>query len=297
MSSAPVHDSVFRFRAIRSRGGAIEDDPEPMVQQQFARLRFFQQTVGVGDGPVLDWGCGSGFNCRWLKDAGAAREVFGFDLSADAVELARRSFPDVPFTVADACDPTLALRPGHWSRILSCEVLEHVPDMDAFLSNLRRHLAGDGVAFVTTPNRLVFSLGFEPSPVNKEHVKELDLRELTLLLRRHFSSVTLYGQRFRNPALLKTWEDDVRGKIELCRKGARWVRPPSLRERLREHRLVNWLYQAPALRSAWKAVRWRLGGRLADLVRRPRPPYRWDDFEFVSGDLADSVWFCAVVRP
>ena len=253
--------------------------------------------VGAADVPVLDWGCGSGFNCHWLKDTRAAGEVFGFDLSADAIALARRSFPDIPFAVADACDPALALRPGHWARILSCEVLEHVPDMDAFLANIRRHLAADGVAFVSTPNRLVFSLGFEPSPVNQEHIKELDLPELTLLLRRHFSSVTLYGQRFRNPALLKAWEEDVRHKIELCRTGARWVRSVSLRERLREHRFVNWLYQAPALRSAWKAIRWRLGSRFADLLRRRRPPYRWDDFEFVSGDLADSVWFCAVLRP
>jgi 2-polyprenyl-3-methyl-5-hydroxy-6-metoxy-1,4-benzoquinol methylase len=45
-------------------------------------------------------------------------------------------------------------------------VLEHVPDMPAFLPNLRRHLAAGGAAFVTTPNRPVFSLGHEPSPVN-----------------------------------------------------------------------------------------------------------------------------------
>lgn len=297
MSSAPIHDSVFQFRAVRSPDRAIEDDPEPMVQQQFARLRFFHRVVGTGGGRVLDWGCGSGFNGHWLKEACAVREVFGFDLSADAVELARRSYPEVPFAVADACDPALALRPGHWDRILSCEVLEHVPDMDAFLANIRRHLAADGVAFVSTPNRLVFSLGFEPSPVNKEHIKELDLPELAQLLRRHFSSVTLYGQRFRNPALLKAWEDDVRGKIALYRTGARWVRPLSLRERLRGRPFVNRLYQAPALRSAWKMIRWRLGGRFADLFRRRRPPYRWDDFEFASSDLTDSVWFCAVLRP
>jgi SAM-dependent methyltransferase len=291
-TTIPADDQVFRFRAVRSLAVAVDDDPEPMVQQQYARLQFFERHLGGGR-RLLDWGCGSGFNCQCLLQAGTDREIVGFDVSEGAIRLARRSFPDLDFRVADACDPALDLEPGTWDRVLSCEVLEHVPDMPAFLANIRRHLAADGVAFITTPNRLVFSLGYEPSPVNKEHIKELDQDEFLAVLRSHFAHVELFGQRFRDVQLLDAWKADVRRKIRECQEGTRWVEKESFRARLRRWKVVNWAYEVPALRSAWKTLRWGVAPRL----QRATPPYRWTDFEFVSGDLSDALWFCAVVRP
>jgi SAM-dependent methyltransferase len=288
-------DRVFRFRAVASLATPLEDDPDPMVQQQTARLRFFEGRLGAGARRVLDWGCGSGFNCPRLLAEG--REVVGFDVSPDAIELARRCFPGVQFRVADACDPRLDLAPGTWDRILCCEVLEHVPDVPAFLANLRRHLAPDGVALVTTPNRDVFSLGHEPSPVNREHVKELTADEFVDLLEPHFPKVELYGQRFREARLLRAWQEDVRGKIRACREGTRWARREPLRARLRSWRVVEWAYRIAPLRAAWRAFRWNLVPRLRQALAPAAPPYRWSDFEFVSGDLSDSLWLCAVLRP
>jgi SAM-dependent methyltransferase len=221
--------------------------------------------------------------------------VVGFDLSAGAVQLARELYPDIDFRVADACAADLSLEPGTWDRILSCEVLEHVPDMPAFLANIRRHLAPEGVALVTTPNRLVFSLGHEPSPVNREHIKELTLDELCGLLSPHFGRVELYGQRFREPRLLEAWKADVRRKIQACQEGTRWVEKGSLRGRLRQWRVVNWGYEIPALRSAWRALRWGIPAGLRRL-RPQAPPYRWTDFEFVRAEEPDVLWLCAVLR-
>jgi SAM-dependent methyltransferase len=296
-ASLGTDDRVFRFRAIPSHGVAVDDDPEPMVQQQLARLYFFKEIVGAAGCRLLDWGCGSGFNAPWLVRQAEASEVVGFDLSDAAIGLARATYPSFPFLIADACDPDLAIQPGSWDRILSCEVLEHVPDMPAFLANLRRHLADDGVAFVSTPNRMVFSLGHEPSPVNKEHIKELTLDEFAALLRPHFSEIAIYGQRFRDLALRTSWETDVRNKIQQCKAGTRWTLRESPRSRLRKWRAVEWAYQVPVFRSAWRALRWQLGGKLQRMLWPPRAPYRWSDFEFVSEHLEDSVWFCAVLRP
>jgi SAM-dependent methyltransferase len=276
MAATPLlDDSVFHSRAVCSAGVALENDPEPMVQQQFARLRFFEQHVGARGLRVLDYGCGTGFNCGWLCRQAGAGDVLGFDLSAGAVELARRACPDVPFRVADGCDPGLDLGRGTWDRVLSCEVLEHVPDMPAFLANVRAHLKSDGVAFVTTPNRPVFSLGHEPSPVNREHIKELTHGEFLDLLRPRFSSVEIHGQRFRDPALLAAWQQDVRQKIRLCEAGTRWQTRPTLRAQMRRWRMASWAYEVPLLRAAWKAVRWDAPAALPVVgLRVQRPPRR-----------------------
>jgi 2-polyprenyl-3-methyl-5-hydroxy-6-metoxy-1,4-benzoquinol methylase len=288
-------DRVFAARAVRSPGTAVESDPEPMVQQQYARLNFFEHQLGTDARRILDWGCGSGFNCQCLLRT-PDREVVGFDISPEAIELARRCYPGIDFRVADACDPELDLGAYSWDRVISCEVLEHVPDMRAFVANLRRHLAPGGAAFVSTPNRLVFSLGYEPSPVNREHIRELTRTELLALLAPHFNRVEIYGQRFKDSRLLERWRADVRAKIRECEAGTRWLERQPVRTWLRKWRAVDWAYRVPALRDAWRAVRWRLAGRLQRALWPAPPPYLWSDFEFVIGDPHDALWFCAVLR-
>ena len=124
--------------------------------------------------------------------------------------------------VANRCDPLLDLSPGTWDVIVSFEVLEHVPDVSGFLANVRRHLKPDGVVFLSTPNRDVFSSGHEPSPINREHIKELNLNEFIDLMKPFFSRMELWGQRFRTQRLQQVWDEDVRAKIVQLQNGTRW---------------------------------------------------------------------------
>jgi SAM-dependent methyltransferase len=288
-------DSVFRFRAVRSGRLSLEEDPEPMIQQQLARLKFFENSVGSAGCTVLDWGCGTGYNCSWLISVGRAKEAVGFDLSEGSIAIAKATEPGIEFIVADACDPMLGIRPGYWDRIISCEVLEHVPDMRAFLKNLHRHLSQDGVAFVSTPNRLVFSLGHEPSPVNKEHIKELTPDEFISLLKQYFSSVTIYGQQFRDDSLLDSWKNDVRKKIAELEKGTRWIEKSPTR--LKDIGLLNRLYRIGPVRAGWKLFRWQVLPAIRDFFHPTKAPYMHYDFDFVTGDLDKSLWICAVLHP
>jgi SAM-dependent methyltransferase len=281
-------DGVFHSRAIPSRTRCLEDDPDVMVHQQLARLRFFEQTVGVAGQRVLDFGCGSGFNAQAMT---GAQEVLGFDISAAAIALARRSFPDYRFEVADACAPGLSL--GTWDRILCCEVLEHVPDMPLFLDNLRNHLASGGVALISTPNREVFSSGHEPSPLNREHIKELDLGEFSALLAPRFQKVKIFGQRFSRPELLDQWRADVKQKIAQLEAGTRWKEPADTLASA--HPLLRGVYAVPPVRAAWKWLRWSVIAGIQARARAASRPYSLRDFEFTTGDLSDSLWFCAVV--
>ncbi len=287
----PLHQS----RAIRNLSVRIEDDPEPMVQQQLARLKFLQRHVGVRDARVLEFGCGSGLNCSWLEELGNVREVAGFDLLPEAVDLCRQSFPRIEFQVGDCCDPKLEIRPGTWDRVVCFEVLEHVSDTAALLDNIKRHLRAGGIAFLSTPNRPVFSLDHEPSPINREHIKELCLGELRSLLKGHFPSVEIYGQRFKRKALLEAWQADVRHKINELHAGTRWQRKERLSDRLRRVEVVERAYRNPLLRAGWRRLRWGLIAGLGTAFAAAKRAYSFQDFEFVSEDLSDSLWFCAIL--
>jgi SAM-dependent methyltransferase len=288
-----VSDSVFHSRAIRTAGISIEDDPEPMVQQQLARLFFLTKKLELRGKRVLEFGCGSGFNCAFVKEQLGATHVTGFDVSADSVAIAKDQYPDVDLRVADACDSRLSIEPGTWDVVVSFEVLEHVPDMPAFLANVRRHVKPGGVVFLSTPNREVFSLGHEPSPINREHIKELNRAELDALLLPLFSDIAAWGQGFRNPALQSAWDEDVRAKIKQLADGTRWKRPS---HPLQENAFAKLLYKNALIRSTWKYLRWEL----LESFRRKRAIanklYGYQDFDFTEGTCR-ALWFCVIARP
>ena len=69
--------------------------------------------------------------------------------------------------------------------VVAVEVLEHVPDDDAFVGEIRRVLKPDGVFVMTTPN------GDWVPNTNPDHVRHYRRSELTELLEASFQSVAV----------------------------------------------------------------------------------------------------------
>ncbi|MBA3393302.1 MAG: class I SAM-dependent methyltransferase [Deltaproteobacteria bacterium] len=105
------------------------------------------ETVASGKGPVLDVGCGDGF--WWTLRGDGGREVFGIDISAGEIAQAKKRI-NAALTDVSAERPF----PGtDFEEIIGNCSLEHVPDIDAALANLRK-AAADGarlILFVPTP--------------------------------------------------------------------------------------------------------------------------------------------------
>jgi SAM-dependent methyltransferase len=100
---------------------------------------------------ALEIGCGYGYASELLAEQGY--QVLGTDISAHAIELARREVtcPDVTFAVWDAGSEIL---PGKFDLIMALEVIEHLPDPDAALRSWAALLNPGGAVISTTPNRL-----------------------------------------------------------------------------------------------------------------------------------------------
>ncbi|HXE51560.1 MAG TPA: class I SAM-dependent methyltransferase, partial [Tepidisphaeraceae bacterium] len=140
---------------------------------------------------VLDIACGEGYGSAIL--ARSARKVFGVDISAEAVDHARRHY------VLDNLD----FRPGSASAIplpdksidlvVSFETIEHHDQHDAMMAEIKRVLRPSGVLLISSPDKRVYSE--LPNYTNPYHVKELSRSEFFELLQRYFSNITGYGQR------------------------------------------------------------------------------------------------------
>jgi SAM-dependent methyltransferase len=120
--------------------------PLSLTLREINRLVAIESIAGR-PGPVLDVGCGDGF--WWtLRDA-QGREIYGIDISAREVAQARTRIR-AELTDVSASQPFPGV--GFGEIIGNCS-LEHVPDIDAALRNLRRAAAPGGrlLMFVPTP--------------------------------------------------------------------------------------------------------------------------------------------------
>ena len=138
--NAPSDDEVLRWALAYLRHA-----PLSLTLREINRLVALE-TLGKHSGPVLDVGCGDGF---WWTMRHENREVYGIDISAREIAQARERI-NAQLSDVSRERPFPGTKFGEL--IGNCS-LEHVPDIDAALANLRAAAADDAqlLMFVPTP--------------------------------------------------------------------------------------------------------------------------------------------------
>jgi SAM-dependent methyltransferase len=138
---------------------------------------------------VLDAGCGVGYGTAHLAEAAA--KVVGVDLSEDAISYARAHYarPRTSFEVMDVT--ALAFPEASFDVVCSFETLEHLREPPHAVREAARVLRAGGVYVVSTPRADRTC----SSPDNPFHEVEYSPADFATLLREHFETVELYGQR------------------------------------------------------------------------------------------------------
>lgn len=173
---------------------AFDDETSSMIHEQLARLKFAELNIPMKDKRILDYGCGTGYNSYYISQRQSPNKVVGVDILDQCIEYCKKHYTSskTEYHVQDALiyNPRLGL----FDLVISCEVIEHIRDQNLFLTVLNKYLQADGFAFISTPNKGLFSFGKESSFINKTHVKELFFDEFNELLNRSFSSYKIYSQ-------------------------------------------------------------------------------------------------------
>ena len=141
---------------------------------------------------VVDAACGEGYGSALL--ARVAASVTGADLSGEAITHARAAYAGTPnLAFVQAPCTRLPLEDSAADLFVSFETVEHIEEQEAFLREIARVLAPDGLLLLSCPNRREYSdrRGF----ANPYHVKELYREELEALVARHFRHARWFGQR------------------------------------------------------------------------------------------------------
>jgi ubiquinone/menaquinone biosynthesis C-methylase UbiE len=114
---------------------------QPVVRHVLAL--FAEKIHGVGGGPVVDVGCGTGRVTRHL--CGLGLDTSGIDLSPGMIEMARQEYPGLRFEVGSMTG--LDRADGSVTGVVAWFSIIHVPDeaVRAAFHEFRRVLRADGV--------------------------------------------------------------------------------------------------------------------------------------------------------
>lgn len=132
---------------------------------------------------VVDLGCGEGYGTFLLSWTASSAQ--GFDISASAIEAARKRYPGARYDTADICD---AGKLPAASLAVCFEVLEHLHEPEALLAAAAERYPRLLISF---PNPLVGG-----SHINPHHVNDWPLSTLKRKLRQAGATrLTGYHQR------------------------------------------------------------------------------------------------------
>lgn len=131
----------------------LRSGPQMLMYRTLAR-----DLAARGPGRLLDWGCGWGQMTALLRERGVDAVAYDYreGLDAPATEPLER-FPEVEAHFSS--DPVrLPFDDRSFDTVLSCGVLEHVPDPDGSTDEIRRVLRTGGTFYVTNlPNRFSYT--------------------------------------------------------------------------------------------------------------------------------------------
>jgi SAM-dependent methyltransferase len=186
MSAATDPDETLPFTGERFVPGAKGE----IWMEHWHRYHFAARWAAGRE--VVDVACGEGYGSALL--ARSAARVTGIDVSAQAVDHARRAYAGVPsLRFVRASCAALPLAAASADLAVSFETLEHIGEQERFLDELARVLRPDGVLVLSCPNKVEYS--DKRGYANEFHVRELYRDELAALVAARFPHSRWFGQR------------------------------------------------------------------------------------------------------
>ncbi|MCZ8184363.1 MAG: bifunctional 2-polyprenyl-6-hydroxyphenol methylase/3-demethylubiquinol 3-O-methyltransferase UbiG [Beijerinckiaceae bacterium] len=161
---------IGRFNALAETWWDPNGPMKPLHRLNPTRLTFLRRVLATHFGrdtraldafsglSLLDLGCGAGLVAEPMARMGFM--VTGLDLAEDNIRVARQHAEAGGLSIEYRALPVEALEPdAPFDVITMLEVVEHVPDVEAFMQAAARHLRPGGILVASTLNRTLKSWG------------------------------------------------------------------------------------------------------------------------------------------
>lgn len=205
--------------------------------------------------PLLDLGCGDGhFGQAVLGDVEVGLDL---DVSKLAEAAARRSYRRLGAGSATR----LPFRDGAFRAALANCVLEHIPDLDAVLAEVRRVLVPGGLFFLTVPNDV-----HNENLLGSRALRSLGLRSTAAAYREWFRRMQVHHHMYSADA----WQERLATHGFRVRSSRAYLSPRAT-VLLELGHFAGWHnVVSKALLGRWVAVPWRPLYAVTERVLLPR---------------------------
>ena len=135
---------------------------------------------------VLDAACGLGYGTSVLASCSAGGRFIGVDIDESSIAYAKANFAVHDASISyHACDVTnLSFIADHSiDVVISFETIEHLPNYDVFLAEIKRVLKPDGRIIGSVPNLWCDETGKDPNP---HHYHVFDWNKLQQAINKYF---------------------------------------------------------------------------------------------------------------
>ncbi len=141
----PTANELANFYSKNYGNKKDEGTVKKKVRRWYLKLLPFK--LMLGSGSFLDLGCNTGFAAEAARRLGF--QSTGYDLSEQAIGIARTAFPDCDFHHGMAID---AVKEGkRYDAVVCAEMIEHLTELDALANALSFLVRLGGVLYLTTP--------------------------------------------------------------------------------------------------------------------------------------------------
>jgi ubiquinone/menaquinone biosynthesis C-methylase UbiE len=169
-------------RYIPGQGGAIE-------LEHLNRYYFVVNQIDLTGKTVLDIASGEGYGANIL--AQHAAQVFGVDISLEAIEHARSKYIRQNLTFFKGNANSIPIDDGIIDVVVCFETIEHHDMHSEMLNEIKRVLNPNGKLIISSPDKKIFLTKYKI----EFHVKELYSEEFKILIRGYFKKTLFYSQK------------------------------------------------------------------------------------------------------
>lgn len=172
---------MFNLSAERSNW---EDERSKLVWLPHKRTYEFASKLCENKN-VLEVGCGEGWGSNLI--AGFAKKVTAIDIDNQAISYAKKKFNRNNLFFRKLNIYNLKKINHKFDIVVSFQVIEHLKDIDSYLSNIKEKLTKNGILIISTPNK---SSNHVKSPY---HFNEYTKKEIIKILQKYFNVHSVYG--------------------------------------------------------------------------------------------------------
>jgi SAM-dependent methyltransferase len=238
---------------------------------------------------VLDLGCNNGYGSAVLGQV--CRRVAALDVSLTAIQDAQARFGNrgIDFRVYDG--RKIPFDDLSFDLVVSFQVIEHLEDTGAYLTEIARVLRPSGVALFTTPNAAI-RLDRDMKPWNEFHVREYRAAELAESLKAVFPEVDVRGL-FATEELYRTEYDRCQRALKTARN-----RRSQSRKSWAEQGRDKLVHLTKAILPSWALDSLRARRTVVPPELDPAiiKKYSTDDFFYKSDNLDEALDLMAICR-